>query len=97
MIRRPPRSTRTDTLFPYSTLFRSAWGGNPLPDASGQGGGHLVLDRAQVLAGGGMGGGRTPWRYQFFHGSHHTQTDGRARKRRSLRAYIVAQIGRAHV
>src|SRR3546814_4113672 len=27
MIRRPPRSTRTDTLFPYTTLFRS-----PLPD-----------------------------------------------------------------
>src|SRR3546814_493614 len=34
MIRRPPRSTRTDTLFPYTTLFRSAllvsfWGGAP--------------------------------------------------------------------
>src|SRR3546814_3687495 len=38
MIRRPPRSTRTDTLFPYTTLFRSearrrrgCWtcGGNP--------------------------------------------------------------------
>src|SRR3546814_2031004 len=28
MIRRPPRSTRTDTLFPYTTLFRS---GDPLP------------------------------------------------------------------
>src|SRR3546814_4770535 len=27
MIRRPPRSTRTDTLFPYTTLFRS----NELP------------------------------------------------------------------
>src|SRR3546814_20162935 len=27
MIRRPPRSTRTDTLFPYTTLFRS---GNPI-------------------------------------------------------------------
>src|SRR3546814_11036378 len=27
MIRRPPRSTRTDTLFPYTTLFRSARGG----------------------------------------------------------------------
>src|SRR3546814_19048441 len=28
MIRRPPRSTRTDTLFPYTTLFRSpAYGG----------------------------------------------------------------------
>src|SRR3546814_8203195 len=25
MIRRPPRSTRTDTLFPYTTLFRSFW------------------------------------------------------------------------
>src|SRR3546814_8437540 len=25
MIRLPPRSTRTDTLFPYPTLFRSAW------------------------------------------------------------------------
>src|SRR3546814_15912538 len=25
MMRRPPRSTRTDTLFPYTTLFRSQW------------------------------------------------------------------------
>src|SRR3546814_5089010 len=30
MIRRPPRSTRADTLFPYTTLFRS--GGSPLGD-----------------------------------------------------------------
>src|SRR3546814_4970763 len=29
MIRRPPRSTRTDTLFPYTTLFRSVCS-NPL-------------------------------------------------------------------
>src|SRR3546814_15080253 len=28
MIRRPPRSTRTDTLFPYTTLFRSIADGN---------------------------------------------------------------------
>src|SRR3546814_19372334 len=28
MIRRPPRSTRTDTLFPYTTLFRSRGGGH---------------------------------------------------------------------
>src|SRR3546814_2557115 len=27
MIRRPPRSTRTDTLFPYTTLFRSPFQG----------------------------------------------------------------------
>src|SRR3546814_15883917 len=32
MIRRPPRSTRIDTLFPYTTLFRSPEGG----DAGGQ-------------------------------------------------------------
>src|SRR3546814_5337139 len=32
MIRRPPRSTRTDTLFPYTTLFRSALRYVHLPD-----------------------------------------------------------------
>src|SRR3546814_6769468 len=35
MIRRPPRSTRTDTLFPYTTLFLSHHGGHPLPDITG--------------------------------------------------------------
>src|SRR3546814_2778906 len=29
MIRRPPRSTRTDTLFPYTTLFRSPENAKP--------------------------------------------------------------------
>src|SRR3546814_6506694 len=33
MIRRPPRSTRTDTLFPYTTLFRSA--GRPAASPGG--------------------------------------------------------------
>src|SRR3546814_19253625 len=33
MIRRPPRSTRTDTLFPYTTLFRSAPPFRHQPDA----------------------------------------------------------------
>src|SRR3546814_10164100 len=31
MIRRPPRSTRTDTLFPYTTLFRSDQAGPQVP------------------------------------------------------------------
>src|SRR3546814_7084355 len=38
MIRRPPRSTRTDTLFPYTTLFRSADaapGGRTIRDSNG--------------------------------------------------------------
>src|SRR3546814_14229517 len=33
MIRRPPRSTRTDTLFPYTTLFRSEMMGMRGPNA----------------------------------------------------------------
>src|SRR3546814_6080720 len=36
MIRRPPRSTRTDTLFPYTTLFRSAFGNDDLVYAVGR-------------------------------------------------------------
>src|SRR3546814_8175830 len=39
MIRRPPRSTRTDTLFPYTTLFRSSAPTTNLP-----------FDRALALA-----------------------------------------------
>src|SRR3546814_15961073 len=42
MIRRPPRSTRTDTLFPYTTLFRSRLcGGDPrrATEAEDRGGG----------------------------------------------------------
>src|SRR3546814_17712529 len=40
MIRRPPRSTRTDTLFPYTTLFRST---NPSLDTT-----HTTAGRALV-------------------------------------------------
>src|SRR3546814_4702324 len=41
MIRRPPRSTRTDTLFPYTTLFRSNKGepGGKIRGARGAGAG----------------------------------------------------------
>src|SRR3546814_15553256 len=35
MIRRPPRSTRTDTLFPYTTLFRSRSASVTSPRAAG--------------------------------------------------------------
>src|SRR3546814_1656517 len=37
MIRRPPRSTRTDTLFPYTTLFRSASASSNVPGIRGCG------------------------------------------------------------
>src|SRR3546814_972455 len=39
MIRRPPRSTRTDTLFPYTTLFRSAGEREGAGDEEAGGGG----------------------------------------------------------
>src|SRR3546814_20441692 len=47
MIRRPPRSTRTDTLFPYTTLFRSAEGDEggdqgTVADAEGAGIGDVI-------------------------------------------------------
>src|SRR3546814_2108907 len=45
MIRRPPRSTRTDTLFPYTTLFRSAERPGKTDDAGQQPiGGDLDVD-----------------------------------------------------
>src|SRR3546814_21114552 len=47
MIRRPPRSTRTDTLFPYTTLFRSARG---LAAADLRGSDRLSAGRACHLA-----------------------------------------------
>src|SRR3546814_3708631 len=46
MIRRPPRSTRTDTLFPYTTLFRSDAG--------------AALRRAAAARGAGAGAGGEP-------------------------------------
>src|SRR3546814_5583850 len=42
MSRRPPRSTRTDTLFPYTTLFRS-WRGRGLGHPGGRRGGDRFI------------------------------------------------------
>src|SRR3546814_548748 len=67
MIRRPPRSTRTDTLFPYTTLFRSCFpcgfdiaGGDCSPDGiepfpplgrTGGGAGRFADGRERILGG----------------------------------------------
>src|SRR3546814_19349488 len=54
MIRRPPRSTRTDTLCPYTTLFRS------------QGKGHLApVDQLSVAPPGVLPGGATSRNEKF--------------------------------
>src|SRR3546814_8706129 len=44
MFRRPPRSTRTDTLFPYTTLFRSSAGTGMLAIQAELAGAQLVLN-----------------------------------------------------
>src|SRR3546814_913806 len=47
MIRRPPSSTRTDTLFPYTTLFRSLWSfGGAEVDESGK---KVVVNSKETL------------------------------------------------
>src|SRR3546814_19928189 len=67
MIRRPPRSTRTDTLFPYTTLFRSAfrWG---LLAGTVYSGIELWLR------------GRTPWTLRHRHADHETLRQASASK-----------------
>src|SRR3546814_19839379 len=45
MRRRPPRSTRTDTLFPYTTLFRSGRPHRRQPAGGDAQGGHHLLQR----------------------------------------------------
>src|SRR3546814_11085074 len=46
MLRRPPRSTRTDTLFPYTTLFRSAGNTNDSSSKVDAGGADAYFDNA---------------------------------------------------
>src|SRR3546814_6795536 len=107
MIRRPPRSTRTDTLFPYTTLFRSGQEESCRRD-------HAATRRKKLFPGrtgrdqrrGGEGGGkagRHAARMRLFAG-----IQGKARLAglfllggMALRgvgeAMIRAEIGRAHV
>src|SRR3546814_1426703 len=69
MIRRPPRSTRTDTLFPYTTLFRSPVPGSrqagrhdrflPVADPQRQG--------SEAVPGQGPGTASLPWRRSEEH------------------------------
>src|SRR3546814_8725146 len=56
MIRRPPRSTRTDTPFPYPTLFRSFGVEIETPNLGGDGG-PAVVEKVLAFAGAEPGGG----------------------------------------
>src|SRR3546814_4074713 len=92
MIRRPPRSTRTDTLFPYTTLFRSPSRLDPLASEraslvslrGGKGFGILLRTRRIGFQELGLGNGETRADQRLseiaaFHGhSRHRPTIARA-------------------
>src|SRR3546814_6849469 len=86
MIRRPPRSTRTDTLFPYTTLFRS---GLSLRDGKG-----AEPDQAHFVAALQRTGDRVENRFNSLAGIGTIKT--RRLGDRANQLLLVHEIGRAH-
>src|SRR3546814_19034309 len=107
MARRPPRSTRTDTRFPYTTLFRSDGhavvaqterriGGERLPDARGQEIdavlGHALIDAARGIS------RQIPARQPFADPRAHPLVDLQtARRRNGLGPKLCEDLARALV
>src|SRR3546814_11849379 len=102
MIRRPPRSTRTDTLFPYTTLFRSAdLEGGLAFQRAGNGGDAVqqLLVQQEILAQRlarlqSMGGDHLSQRRErpTGIGSHGPQQPGVSRARAASAAILIAAI-----
>src|SRR3546814_17208700 len=87
MIRQPPRSTRTDTLFPYTTLFRSIQPTLRLHPPRHQESGEPVEPRRAQR--------RTPCRQPRFPRRHDRDAAGIGRAdERSARATVAAPFGR---
>src|SRR3546814_12217498 len=86
-IRRPPRSTRTDTLCPYTTLFRSRQRPRPAlaraTAGAGRGGARRGLSRLAV--GGDAATDHRAARDPLFHQIHPALADGRRPGRRGRR------------
>src|SRR3546814_6758365 len=68
MIRRPPRSTRTDTLFPYTTLFRSRLV-DPVEQITGD---TLYIHQFKVNPKVAFDGDPFPWHQDFARSDEHT-------------------------
>src|SRR3546814_20072365 len=66
MIRRPPRSTLTDTLFPYTTLFRSFHYGETI----------VTADEERALIASIDSAGLSPFRFQGWFGKRLTASFG---------------------
>src|SRR3546814_17356946 len=89
MIRRPPISTRTDTLFPYTTLFRSLhhcfWGADRHPGCRRRGDCAIGSPAIPVRGGGGAGA---------FHWPHCASTAGLLRVEGGREASVRSGSGR---
>src|SRR3546814_4866715 len=102
MIRRTPRSTRTDTLLPYTTLFRS-WLKTDVAGAADQGCAQAyleVLDGGLTLAQMGKGLGESGSRHDFKKDVghprlRHARLDGAAQRTKAL-GFIKLVEGRDH-
>src|SRR3546814_16197961 len=96
MIRRPPRSTRTDTLFPYTTLFRSPLFDGLVRRMTDEGVTTVTSDAKQRLV-------RLSGHYLRLGGAVSPVSMAAQRLAQSLarsfeeRKPTLAQIGRAHV
>src|SRR3546814_12994074 len=102
MIRRPPRSTRTDTLFPYTTLFRShAVGGTAIQNLEDDTllineelTASIVIARCKLT-----NGGSRRWKIRLDESLHPDLTICVRMDEDNMNArdYYILQIGRAHV
>src|SRR3546814_674668 len=88
MIRRPPRSTRTDTLFPYTTLFRSPYFFHP---ARGR---YAAILSVEDRRGNGKGGCSRLKRPSPKRARPHVEGDGDALARPVERHGAVIDVGR---
>src|SRR3546814_3989820 len=110
MIRRPPRSTRTDTLFPYTTLFRS-WSGlvGTLETQTEVWRSELVVGRQATIPSSIFTGGGSVLRFRHCRNRAVVVRVNVGLQRRRVRSscrtervqpwqnYRMQQIGRAHV
>src|SRR3546814_15340538 len=102
MIRRPPRSTRTDTLFPYTTLFRSFADANHALHSMVYKGAHNAL-LAETAAS--IRRRLAPFRRAQFHlegrlprsQAEHDAVVSAIVRGDAAAAHAAMQIGRAHV
>src|SRR3546814_12621471 len=94
MIRRPPRSTRTDTLFPYTTLFRSQ-SHNVTTYGSARWATTREIDRAGLTGDTGVFLGRQRGRYLRHDGPEHVMAFAPTRSGKGVGLVIPTLLSRS--